>query len=102
MGTDARVVIYHLDGRTVEAGEHDLLLGLDPQATISAVRLTDADANYLSVAIRDVVTRINDIDALPTDADVFDLSGRRIGSFDAAPSGTYIIKRGNKQFKIRK
>lgn len=103
VGEDTRVVIYNLNGRCVEAGEHDLLTGLDPKAAISTVRLTDAEANYLSVTIRDLATAISLLnDGLPVGAEVFDLSGRRVTSFETAPAGTYVIKQGNKQFKVRK
>jgi hypothetical protein len=102
MGNNTRVIIYDVNGGTIDAGEHALLTGLAPEAVITDVRLSDANADYLEVAVRDLVTAISAIGELDANAEVFDLSGRRIPSFDAAPSGIYVIKQGNKQFKVRK
>ena len=103
VGSDTRVILYNLDGHVINAGEHNLLIGVSPEAYITAVRLTDSEADYLEVAIRDQVTSIQELtdDAL-NKATIYDLSGRRITSLKSAPSGVYVIKRGNKQYKIKK
>ncbi|MBR6031905.1 MAG: leucine-rich repeat protein [Bacteroidaceae bacterium] len=103
VGSDTRVVIYNLSGRTIAAGEHDLLMGLDAQAVIADARLTDTEANYLPAIVCDDATPLQTIEGgFTTDADIFDLSGRRIPSLETAPAGIYVIKKGNKQFKVRK
>lgn len=102
VGSDTRVVIYNLSGRTIAAGEHDLLMGLDAQAVIADARLTDTEANYLPAIICDDATPLQTIEGgFTTDADIFDLNGRRIQSLDTAPSGIYVIKKGNKQIKVK-
>lgn len=102
VGSDTRVVIYNLNGRTIAAGEHDLLMGLDAQAVIADARLTDTEANYLPAIVCDDATPLQTIEGgFTTDADIFDLNGRRIQSLDTAPSGIYVIKKGNKQIKVK-
>ena len=102
VGNDARVVIYHMNGRTIGAGAHDLLMGLAPQAVITNARLTDSEANYLTVAISDCVTGIEDIKGQVSGAEIFDLNGQRIQSLEQAPAGVYVIQQGNKRMKVRK
>jgi hypothetical protein len=102
---DTRVVIYHLNGRTVEAGEHDLFLGLDPHAVITSACLSDDQANYLPVAIRDEATSISEelrMTGEESEAPIYDLSGRRFQNLDAAPAGIYVIRQGDRQYKVRK
>ena len=102
VGSDTRLVIYNLNGRTIAAGEHDLLMGLDAQAVIADARLTDTEANYLPVSVCDDATPLQTIKGgFTTDADIFDLNGRRIPSLDTAPAGIYVIKKGNKQIKVK-
>ncbi len=101
VGSDTRVILYNLDGNVINAGEHDLLTGVSPEAYITAVRLTDSEADYLEVAIREQVTSISEMENEEW-TEVYDVQGRRITSLKNAPSGVYIIKQGNKQFKIKK
>ena len=102
VGNDVRVIIYDINGCSFDAGEHDLLLGLADNAFITNVRLTDASADYLEVAVRDQVTAIGNVGGIAPDAEIYDPSGRRIQSLHSAPSGVYVIKQGNKQYKIKK
>ena len=102
MGENARVIIYSPDGRTIQAGEHDLLMNIGADAVITNARLSDSEADYLEVAILDEVTSIDALDANAADVEVYDISGRRIQSLENAPTGVYVIKQGNKQFKIKK
>jgi len=105
VGDNTRVVIYNANGRTIAEGEHTLLLGVNPQAVILDPRLTDAEANYLEAGVRDIATDMGRMDNgqwTMDDAAIYDLGGRLIPSWKDAPSGVYVIKRGNKQWKVRK
>ena len=105
VGDNTRVVIYNANGRTIAEGEHTLLLGVNPQAVILDPRLTDAEANYLEAGVRDIATDMGRMDNgqwTTDDAAIYDLGGRLIPSWKDAPSGVYVIKRGNKQWKVRK
>ena len=102
LGSHTRVIIYSPDGRSIAAGEHDLLTGLSADAVITQARLIDLAADYLEVAVRDQVTALSSVDDVTSDAEIFDLSGRRILSLENAPAGVYVVKQGNKQFKIKK
>ena len=102
MGENTRVIIYSPDGRTIQTGEHNLLTGISPDAIVTDARLSDREADYLEVAILDQVTAIDAIDITAGDIEVYDISGRRVLSLETAPTGVYVIKKGNKQFKIKK
>ena len=108
VGDNTRVVIYNANGRTIAEGEHTLLLGVNPQAVILDPRLTDAEANYLEAGVHDIATDIAVLDGFsvessPSEGDaIYTIDGRRIPSLKNAPSGVYVIKRGNKQWKVRK
>ena len=102
MGENTRVIIYSPDGRTIQAGEHNLLTGISPDALVTDARLSDREADYLEVAILEQVTAIDTIDITAGDIEAYDISGRRVLSLGTAPTGVYVIKKGNKQFKIKK
>ena len=108
VGDNTRVVIYNANGRTIAEGEHTLLLGVNPQAVILDPRLTAAEANYLEAGVRDIATDVSVLDGFPVESSptegdaIYTIDGRRIPSLKNAPSGVYVIKRGNKQWKIRK
>ena len=100
-----RVVIYSPAGNILTAGEHELLMSLPAGATVSEVYLSDIDACRLGVRIVGDATAIDNLsfdksqlDTLP----IYDLSGRRLGSWQTLPSGIYIIHVNGKQYKVSK
>ena len=104
IGDDTRVVIYNMEGQSLPEGEYTLLNGIGSKAAITAVRITDAEANYLESGVCDIVTEIETMDNGQWSMDngaVYDLSGRRVQSSIFNPQskkGVYIVN-GKKTVK---
>ena len=104
-----RVIIYSLNGNTITTGETTLLKDLPAGTSIGDVRLSDAQGTRLKAAIAEDVTGINGI-STTTDVqgDIYDMLGRHVASGNVAtqlktlPTGVYIVKTQDGQFKIRK
>lgn len=98
-----RVVIYSAARRTMQPGDHTLLSGLPAGAVITNVCLSDADAHYLGFTIEGETTAIDMLTANGNrDMQVYDLNGRRLGSWQSLPSGIYVIRVNGKQYKVKK
>ena len=100
-----RIVVWSTDGHTLMPGIHQLLTGLPAGATVTDVRLSDAEARHLDVANEGSVTSISILNSqfsIDADAPVFDLSGRRLGAWDTLPEGIYVIRVNGKQYKVKK
>ena len=99
-----RLVIYSVAGLTLQPGDYTLLSKLPEGATVANVCLSDANAHYLDFGIDGAeATSINRImDDGNYDIQVFDLNGRRLGSWESLPSGIYVIRSNGKQYKVKK
>jgi hypothetical protein len=66
--------------------------------------LSDVEARYLDVLNEGGTTSLSvvksqlSVDEVP----VFDLSGRRLGTWDTLPEGIYVIRVNGKQYKVKK
>lgn len=100
-----RIVIYSPAGNILAAGEHELLMNLPTGAFVSGVELSDLDARHLGIRIVGDATAIDSLslDKLPLDnLPIYDLMGRRVGSWHTLPTGIYIIHVNGKQYKVSK
>ena len=100
-----RIVIYSPAGNILAAGEHELLMNLPTGAIVSDVELSDLDARHLGIRIVGDATAIDSLslDKLPLDyLPIYDLMGRRVGSWHTLPTGIYIIHVNGKQYKVSK
>ena len=99
-----RIVIYSAARRTLQPGDHKLLSGLPAGATIANVCLSDAEAHYLGFSIDDEpATTIGQLTATDSrDMQVYDLNGRRLGSWQSLPGGIYVVHVNGKQYKVNK
>jgi Leucine-rich repeat (LRR) protein len=99
-----RIVIYSVDGHTLQSGNHTLLCELPAGAIVTDVCLSDADAHHLGFTIDGA--EATSIDQLTLngnrDIQVYDLSGRRTASWQSLPSGVYVIRVNGKQYKVKK
>jgi hypothetical protein len=99
-----RVVVWSTDGHTLEPGIHQLLNDLPASAVVTDIRLSDVEARYLDVLNEGGTTSLSvvksqlSVDEVP----VFDLSGRRLGTWDTLPEGIYVIRVNGKQYKVKK
>ena len=98
-----RIVAYSASGATLAPGEHELLTSLPAGSTVTDVRLADAEARHLGVTIVGDATAVESI-AMPSQytGQVYDLSGRSVGSWETLPQGIYIIRVNGKQYKVKK
>ena len=103
MGDGVRIVVYSTSGRTLAAGEHELISDLPAGATVTDVCLSDVDARHLGVRLIGETTAVPSV-ALPTQqtGQVYDLSGRRVGPWNTLPKGIYVIDVNGKQYKVKK
>ena len=99
-----RLVVWSADGHTLTPGVHQLLNDLPAGAVVTDVRLSDAEARHLDVANEAGTTSISILNSQFSvgDAPVFDLSGRRLGTWDTLPEGIYVIRMNGKQYKVKK
>ena len=106
-----RVIIYSLEGNVIPAGETTLIEGIPAGANIGDVHLSSAEGARLGAAISESVTGISGVtsDALgDAEGEIYDISGRRVAAGSVAPqlkrlpTGVYIVKTKDGQFKIRK
>lgn len=102
-----RLVAYSPAGNTLAPGECRLLTALPEGAIVTDARLVDSEAQRLGVTITTATTGIYSmLDAnsiMPNDnTPIYDLSGRRTGSWSTLPSGVYIIHLNGKQYKVKK
>ncbi|MBR0272726.1 MAG: leucine-rich repeat protein [Bacteroidaceae bacterium] len=99
-----RIVIYSANGHTLQPGNHTLLCELPAGATITDACLSDADAHHLGFTIDSA--EATSIDQLTVDGNqdmqVYDLSGRRMASWQSLPSGVYVVRVNGKQYKVKK
>jgi hypothetical protein len=99
-----RIVLYSAEGKTLTAGQRQLLTGLPAGATVTDVRLSNSEARHLGVTIDNETTGLSTVSA-PFTADgmpVYDLNGRRLADWDSLPKGIYIIRVNGKQYKVQK
>jgi hypothetical protein len=107
-----RIVIYSASGKALPVGDHELFTVEQPNCELCTlnceltnVRLTDAQARRLPVTILDgTVTAVPYVatESQQTEQQVYDLSGRPVGSWPTLPAGLYIINVNGKQYKVRK
>lgn len=99
-----RIVVYSAAGNTLPAGNHQLLDQLPAGATVTEAVLTDSEARRLGVGIDgEVPTTIDRLNiGSMADMPVYDLSGRRLGSWDTLPAGIYVVRLNGQQYKLRK
>ena len=102
-----RIVIYSTDGRTLGAGSHTVLSQLPEGAAVVAACLSDAAAKRMDVSIKgNDATGIQSVEGKPWltgDAEVYDISGRRMDTdWQSLPSGVYVIRANGKQYKVKK
>ena len=99
-----RIVIYSTAGCTLQPGNYTLLSQLPTGAIVTDVCLSDAKARYLGFTIDGA--EVTSIDQLMADENqdmkVYDLNGRRLGSWTSLPSGIYVVRTNGKQYKVKK
>ncbi len=100
-----RLVIYSASGRTLQPGDYELLTRLPAGASVTDVRLSDAQARRLPVSV--LGSTATGISSVETDMQhagqqVLDLGGRPVGSWSTLPQGVYIIRVNGKQYKVVK
>ena len=98
-------MIYSASGRTLQPGDYELLTRLPAGASVTDVRLSDAQARRLPVSV--LGSTATGISSVETDMQhagqqVLDLGGRPVGSWSTLPQGVYIIRVNGKQYKVVK
>lgn len=99
-----RLVIYSPAGHTLAPGQYQLLRDLPAGASVTDIRLTDAQACRLSVAVAGDATAISSVATeLQQTGQIFDLSGRPLSEdWEHLPAGIYVIQVNGKQYKVKK
>ena len=99
-----RLVIYSPAGRTLAAGQYQLLSDLPAGASVTDARLSDSQACRLGVVFAGETTAIPSVVTESQQAgQIFDLSGRPLSDdWDSLPAGIYVIQVNGKQYKVKK
>lgn len=99
-----RLVIYSPAGRTLAAGQYQLLSNLPAGASVTDARLSDSQACRLGVVFAGETTAIPSVVTESQQAgQIFDLSGRPLSDdWDSLPAGIYVIQVNGKQYKVKK
>ncbi len=99
-----RVVVYSPSGRTLQAGTHQLLVGLPAGASLADVCLSDAEAHRLGVSINGTTAvSFASVPQQQAARQIYDLSGRRLNAdWDELPTGVYVVRANGRQYKVKK
>jgi len=101
-----RIVVYSVDGHTLQPGDHQLLASLPAGATVSDACLSDPQARRLAVTVEgNVTTGMPGVASLTQQApsQVYDLQGRLLDApWQSLPSGIYLVVVNGKQYKVKK